>query len=261
MRISSFFMPFFALVSGAAGFYLRLTELLNIIDTRTGLAQRGARESYVLIALCVVFLILSLLFSIRASVKRQAPRGFDNAYGTDPLTYPFSFILVGIAWLGATVKHFFDFYSAGSIPMTELYFSILSALAAISVACFAIEMFQDPRRKMVYALSIVPSLFMCFWLIVLYRRNATNPVLISYVYQSLAVISSSLAFYFTSGFVYGKPAPGKTIFAYLVAIFFCFVTLADGHSLAVSVIFAALIATNTIYSSKLIRNLRRRTKP
>lgn len=254
-------MPFFALISGAVGFYLRLTELMNVIDARTGLAQRGARESFVLIAFCVVFLILSLLFSIRAAVKRQAPRGFDNAFGTDPLTYPFSFIIIGIAWLGGTVKHFFDFYSAGPMPMTELYFTVLSALAAISVACFAIEMYQDPRRKMVYALSIVPSLFMCFWLIVLYRRNATNPILISYVYQCLAVISSALAFYFTSGFVYGKPAPGKTIFVYLAAIFFCFVTLADGHSMAVRIIFAALIATNTLYSSKLIRNLRRRAKP
>jgi len=261
MRISSFLMPFFALASGAAGFYLRMVELQNVIDARTGLAQRGARETYILIAVCVLFLIISLMFSIRAAVKHQSLRGFDNAFGTDPLTYPFSFIVIGLAWLGATVMHFFDYYSAAIIPMTELYFSILSALSAISIAYFAIEMYQDPRRKMVYALSIVPSLFMCFWLIVLYRRNATNPVLISYVYQCLAVISSTLAFYFTSGFVYGKPAPGKTIFTYLASIFFCFVTLADGHSLAVRVIFAALIAVNVIYSSKLIRNMRRKVKP
>ena len=256
MRIATFIMPLFALLSGGVGYYLRLTELMNVFDAQTGLALRGARESYILIAASAVFLVISLLFSIRASVKHQAPQGFENAFGTDPLTYPLVFFIIGAVWLGATVKHFLNFYNAGPIPMIEIYFSALSALSAISIAYFAIEMYQDPRRKMVYALSVVPTLFMCFWLVILYRQNATNPVLLKYVYQCLAVISSALAFYLTSGFVYGKPAPGKTILAYFAAIFFCFVTLADGHSQEVRLIFAALIATNVVYSSKLIGHMR-----
>jgi len=261
MRIAAYFMPSFALLSGAVGFYLRLTERMNIFDARTGLAQRGARETYILIAVSALFLMLALLYSIRVSIKRQAPQGFENAFGTDTLTYPITFCIVGLAWLGATVKHFLDFNATGSLPTVELLFAILSALAAISITYFAVEMYQDPRRKIVSALSIVPSLFMCFWLVILYRKNATNPVLLVYVYQCLAVISSALAFYFTSGFVYGKPAPGKTIFIYLASIYFCFATLADDHSLAIRIIFIALIAINVLYSSKLIMHMQRKVNP
>jgi len=258
MRIAAFFMPIFALLAGAAGFFLRLTEIISVFDSRTGLPERGASITYLLIAFSILFLALAMIFSIRIAVKRSAPSGFENAFGTDPLTYPFTFAIIGLVWLGATVKYFIDVNAAGSVPMAELYFSILSALSAISVTFFAIEMYQDPRRKTTFALSIVPTLFMCFWLVALYRQNASNPVLLSYAYQCLAIISSALGFYFTSGFVYNKPAPGKTVFFYFAAIFFCFVTLADGHVLTIRIIFAALIAMNVVYCSKLLRNLEKK---
>ena len=256
MRISAVFMPFFALLAGAAGFYLRLIELWNVFDRRTGLPERGSSITLWLIVLSVVFLLLALMFAIRAGVKYSSPRGFENAFGTDPLTYPFAFSLIGIIWLGATVKYFFDMDVASGGLTGELYFSIMSALSAISVAFFAIEMYQDPRRKMTFALSIIPTLFMCFWLILIYKQNAANPVLLSYCYQCLAIITSALGFYFTSGFVYNKPSPGITIFTYFAAIYFCFVTLADEHTITVKLIFTAIIAMNITYSSMLIRNLR-----
>lgn len=249
-------MPFFALASGAAGFYLRRMELINVFDIRTGLPERGASLTLGLIALSAFFLLLSLVFCIRAVDKHVSPAGFENAFGTDPLSYPFAFALIGFVWLGATVKRFLDLNAAGALLQSDLYFLILSALAAVSVAFFAIEMYQDPRRKMIFALSIIPSLFMCFWLILIYKQNAANPVLLSYCYQCLAVIASALGFYFTSGFVYGKPAPGKTIFFYSAAVYFGFVTLADGHSMTIKLILAAIITMNVTYSSMLIRNMR-----
>jgi len=103
---------------------------------------------------------------------------------------------------------------------------------------------------------VVPILFMCFWLIVMYKQNATNPVLLSYCYYCLAIMASTLSFYYTAGFVFKKPAPGKTIFAYLASIYFCLVTLADEHPVSIKLIFAAVVAVNVVYSSMLIRNLR-----
>ena len=256
MRIFSVFMPFFALIAGAAGFYLRLMELMNVFDADTGLPARGAGVTLGLVALSVLFLLLAFVFCLRVADKHVSPAGFENAFGTDPLTYPFAFSIIGLVWLVATIKQFLDLKSSGTLLQGDLYFLILSALAALSVAFFAIEMYQDPRRKMTFALSMVPTLFMCFWLILIYKQNAANPVLLSYCYQCLAVIASALGFYFTSGFVYNKPAPGKTIFFYLAAVYFGFVTLADGHDTTIRLIFAAIIAMNVTYSSMLIRNLR-----
>jgi len=256
MRISSVFVPFIALLAGAGGFYLRLTELLSVFDRRTGLAERSASVTIALIVLTVIFLLFAFFFSLRATVRHTASDGFENAYGTDPLSYPVVFSLIGIVWLGATVKHFIDVNASGALPGVQLYFLILSALSAVSIAVFAIEMFQDPRRKIIYALSIIPTLFMCFWLILMYRQNATNPVLLSYCYQCLAIITAALGFYFTSGFIYNKPAPGKTIFTYMAAIYFGFVTLADDHAVSIKIIIAAIITINVVSSSMLIRNLR-----
>jgi len=258
VRIAAVFMPFFALLAGVAGFYIRSLELLYVFDPLTGLPERGAALTYVLMAISVLLLVAAMIFSIVVAVRRKAPPGFENAFGTDPLTYPFAFGIIGLVWLAATIMNFLDLRQLGIIPLAYIFFSALSALAAISVAYFAIEMYQEPRRKSVFALSIIPTLFMCFWLVLLYRTNASNPILLSYAYQCLAIIASALGFYFTSGFVYGKPAPGKTLFFYFAAIFFCFVTLADEHNMMIRVIFASILAMNVLYSSKLIRNLQRR---
>jgi len=255
MRISAFFVPFFALLAGVGGFYLRLSELWNVFDARSGLPERGAATTIWLLALAAVYLLAIFIFALFASMKHKAPQGFENAFGTDPIAYPVLFILIGIAWLTGTMMYFFELNSSGTLEMIDIYFIALSALSAISTAVFAIEMYQDSRRKSPFALSIVPTVFMCFWLILLYRQNASNPVLLSYGYECLAIVFAALSFYFTSGFLYGKPAPGKSIFAYYAAIFFCLVTMADDHPVSIRVIYAAIIAASTIHSSMLIRNL------
>ena len=258
MRRSAVIMPIFALLAGAVGFYLRLTEIWNVFDEITGLPQRGAKVTVALIAFTAAFLIVIVIFAFRAGLLFASPRGFESAFGTEPLAYPFAFFLIGIIWLGATVKYFIDMNVTGDIQTTELCFAVLSAVSAISAALFAIEMYQDPRRRSKYALSLVPPVFMCFWLILLYRQNASNPILLSYCYQCLAIMTSALGFYFTSGFVYSRPAPSKTIFSFLASIYFCFVTLADRHIASVKLIFIIIIAIDVIYSSMLIRNMRKK---
>jgi len=259
MRISAFFVPFFAFLAGVGGFYLRLSELLNVFDARSGLPERGAATTVWLLALSAVYLSAVFVFALIASSKNKAPQGFENAFGTDPLAYPVLFILIGVAWLAGTMMYFFDLNSSGRLEMIDIYFIALSALSAISIAVFAIEMYQDSRRKSPFALSIVPTVFLCLWLILLYRQNASNPVLLSYGYECLAIVFAALSFYFTSGFLYGKPAPGKSIFAYYATIYFCLVTMADDHHISIKVIYAAIIAASTIHSSMLIRNLERKS--
>jgi hypothetical protein len=252
-------MPLFALLAGAAGLYMRLFEIQNVFDEGTGLPQRGAAITSVLIASVVGFLIISLVFALRARIGYTSPGGFGNAYGTESIVYPFIIALFCLVWLGATVKHFIDLSGAGAIPLADMYFLILSGLSALSLLFFSVEIYQDPRRKSALALCILPILFTCYWLILLYKQNASNPVLLSYCYHCLAIIFSALSFYFTASFVFDKTVPGKAIFAYLGSIFFCMVTLADDHSVSIKLIFAAIIAINTVHSSMLIRNLRVRS--
>jgi len=258
MRISAICVPFFALLSGVGGYYLRLSELLNVFDPVTGLPERSAAITFWLIALSALNLFLIIIFAIVVAMRNRSPRGFENAFGTDPVFYPVVFTFSGIVWLIGTYLYYDYHKAAGTLQMMEIYFIILSAVAAICVAIFAIEMFQDSRRKAQYALSIVPTIFLCFWLLLVYRLNASNPILLGYLYQCLAIVASALSFYFTSGFLYDKPAPGKAIVSYYASIYFCAVTLADDHHLGLKLILGAIIAVSVVHMAMLLRNLRRK---
>jgi len=258
MRISAFFIPFFAVLAGVSGFYLRLSERLNVFDPLTGLPERNAATTIWLLMLTGAFLLFVLIFAIVASARHKALPGFENVFGTDPFSYPLIFTIIGIAWLAGTYVYFADLNAEGALTINDISYIVLSAIAAISVTLFAIEMYQDSRRKAPYALSIVPTIFLCFWLIMLYRQNASNPVLLDYAYQCIAIMASALSFYFTSGFLYGKPAPGKAIFTYYTAIYFCSVSLADDLPTGIRLIFGAIIAANIVHSALLIKNLQRK---
>lgn len=246
-------MPFFALIAGLVGFYLRYTELTQVFDHVTGLPQRGAGLSFALIALTCAVLLVGIAFAVIVRLRYSSPLGYENAFGTKSVAYPMFFLVVGLTWLAVTVMHFLEMNE--NFQISEAYFSILSALAAVSLSFFAIEIYRDPQSKLRHPLSLAPSLFMCFWLVLLYRRNASNPVLLSYAYFCLALISATIAFYLTSGYVFNKPTPGKTIFFSIAATFFSGVTLADGHSPPIRIIFALIAAINVVHCSLLIRNL------
>jgi len=255
MRISAFTLPFVAVLAGVTGFYLRLSENQNVFDAVTGLPERNAATTLSLIMLSVLFLLVIVIFAIRVAVKHKALPGFESAFGTDPVVYPIVFVIVGVVWIIGTFMYLSYLNTNDAVTANDIYFIIFSAIAAGSTTFFAIEMYQDSRRNASYALSIIPTVFMCFWLIFLYRNNASNPVLLSYIYQCLAIVMSGLSFYFTSGFLYGRPAPGKAIVSYYAAIYFCIITLADDIPAGIKLIFCALITANLVHSSMLIKNL------
>jgi len=255
MRISAIFVPLLAVIAGVGGFYLRLSEHANVFDALTGLPERNAATTFALVVMSIAFILGISLFAVRIAVKHKALPGFESAFGTDPFAYPIIFIVIGIAWLIGTFIYYSRLSASEGVTLTDIFFIVFSALSAISVTFFAIEMYQDSRRNAPYALSVVPTVFMCFWLIFVYRQNASNPILLSYIYQSLAIIASALSFYFTSGFLYGKPAPGKAVVSYYAAIYFSIITLADGHPFGIVLIFCALIATNMVHSTMLLWNL------
>jgi len=255
MRISSFLLPFFTILAGIGGYYLRLSERLNVFDAVTGLPDRNAATTFWLIVLSCVLVAGVLIFSIRVAARHKALSGFENAFGTDPFAYPVVFAFIGVIWLIGTFLYFFGLNLNELFSISDMLFMAFSAIASVSVTLFAIFMYQDSRRNSLYALSIAPTVFICFWLVLLYKENASNPILLSYVYQSTALVATALCFYFTSGFLYGKPAPGKAVFAYYTSIYFCIVTLADGHPFGVNMIIVAIIAMNIVHSFMLLRNL------
>ena len=257
MKLFAFVMPFFAVLTGALGCYFRKQELLYAFESN-GFPMRNAVQSTNLITLSAAVLLVFFLFSLISAIKRKSFEGYENVFGTETLAYPVAFLLIGLVWFGATVKYSYDLFSSGAQTASGLYFLVLSALASVSTVMFSIMVYQDPQLKGRIAFSIVPVVFLCFWLILMYRQNASNPFLLGYIYMLLAIMLSALSFYFAAGYAYNKSAPGKTLLCSLAATYFCFVTLADAHDISVKIILVAILASNVTYSSSLIRGLQRK---
>jgi hypothetical protein len=261
MRISSFVIPFFVLLAGIIGFMLRLMELSQVFDAVTGFPERGAPISMALIGFSGLIVIAAIFFAIFVVVRNTAQIDFDNAFGTDTFLFPAIYIAVGTVWLVASIIYYFTHNAMEDARIVDLIFSILSSVSAISIIFFAVEAFKDPRRKVISTLSLISTLFMCFWLMIIYRENASNPILLSYAYICLSVVFVALGFYFSSSISFGKPIIGKPIVCYAAAAYFCIVTLADDHPMSIKLIIGALAFLSLFNLSCLVRNLQRKIKP
>jgi len=252
-------MPLAALLFGIVGYNLRVLEHRDVFDSVTGLPMRGAMTTQMLFALTALFIVVTFLFVLFAILRNNSSRKFGLAYGTDKLYYPFVVTVFGIAWAVGTLLYFFELNSRyDALGVLDIIFLISSGISACSVTVFAYEIFGETERKTPYRLSVIPILFMCFWLVLVYRDNASNPVLLGYVYLILAVVFATLSFYCMACSVYGKSVPGKAIISYFSTIYFCMITLADGHSVGINIILVAIIALCLFYAWKLIGHMEKK---
>jgi len=257
MKKFAVIMPMFIIFVGLNGLYLRYLELANVFDDM-GLNQLGAPVSIVLLVLTAVVIAVLFAFSLYARNSHKASDDFTNAFGTASVVYPISLSLAAIVWVGATIMHFISTNPHTIQLNADLVFTILSILAAVSVMIFSVEVYKDPRRKIVKSWIIAPILFSTFWLGLMYRENVANPILLSYAYYALALIFSVLSFYYLSGFIFHKPSVSKLIFVSFSSIYFCFVTLADPHTIWIRLILIAIIVYNLVHISMLINYLMRK---
>jgi hypothetical protein len=138
----------------------------------------------------------------------------------------------GIIWLAGSVAGLFTAYPAAVAgSYSDLIFSALSALSALSVMYLARGAHAGRSGGFDRFLSVIPPLFFSYWLIRLYMANASNPVVLMYGYECLAVAAAAMCFYFLSGCLYGKSEPGKTVFCMIMTVFLCGVISADGFTL------------------------------
>ena len=81
------------------------------------------------------------------------------------------------------------------------------------------------------ALSVLPVLFFCLWLVVFYKENAANPILWAYGMEILAIAMCLLAVFRLSAYLFYRAKPRQTIFACMLALITSLATLTDSVSL------------------------------
>jgi hypothetical protein len=259
MRKSAVAIPIIALIAGAFGFFIRQTELNTAFESVTGLAKRNAQPTLILIGLSVAVIVLAAVFAIIAGSKYKAENDYSKVFAPKGYLYIGVSFLLGLGWIVADALYLLN-KSGTALSFIDIVFIFLSAVAALAVIVLARGAYKGRGGNEMLLFSIVPSIFFCYWLIILYKNNAANPILLSYCFQCIAIAAAALSYYFSAGFVYNKSVTGRALFSFLVTIFFCAVVLADNVILPIKMIFAVTMILQFVNTVIFIRNLKRKSE-
>ena len=215
MRRFGFVMPGMALALGAAGYVCRGRELAA--------AQSGVigTETTVMLALSVaagiVFLIASVLCARRFATKEN----FSKAFGGTSVQLTLVQMLLGAVFMlvGVLCTVSPDLFEGYSVSVQRI-FGALGVASGAAVAMLALHAYKGSRKSgWVGLFSVIPALFLCMWIVIVYRSNATNPDISSFGYDCLAIAAAAFAFYYWAGYVYGRRGLFRTLFSALAAIY------------------------------------------
>lgn len=256
------FLPILTLAGGVLGFGLRRWELATAFEPDTGLPIAGMPATYALAALSAV-MVLALLFLCRSQFE-YLPREDDSAFAAPGNTlYACASILSAFLFLGGGVLMGWSFLEQRSDALAwgtfqiqgfsifmRLLVAVLAAAAGVALILVAKSRFRGPLRPKYDGLQLLPAYACGVWLVASYQMRAGDPVQQDYIYQIFAIIACLLGLYYCAGFSFGKGKPYLTCLFSLLGVYSSAVTLADGHSLADSLLYAAamlyLVSTTAV---------------
>lgn len=232
-------IPLSALALGAGGLLLRRWELATAFEPDTGLVTPGMPATLALGALsaAAVAYFLALAFRCRKGGGEKKGLAGDTLVLSSMVLG--AFLMLGSAALsllelGAGLRESAAIArSTGSNPVLSLLLPFLLAvlcltsgvcLLAVGKACY-----QGTGVARSGGALLAPAYTCCVWLVAAYQGRASDPVVLDYLFELLAIICALLAFYYLAGFAFDRAYPGRLTFFSLCAVYFSLVTLADGH--------------------------------
>ncbi len=222
--LKALLLPILAVLGGGVGFFLRRWELATAFES-TGLAIPWAPASIALI-------ILSLAVVLICALLCRNPQNKLTDY-TEAIACPNNWLcLIALALSAACllVAGLLGFRQSmvwGS-PILRKLLWVMCIVSFFSVLVTAWNNFRGTNRK--YSLALLaPGYTVCLWLVSSYQLQASDPVILDYMYELFAVICTLLAIYFTASFSFGRGRAWRCAFFNLLGIYFSIVTFADNH--------------------------------
>lgn len=216
----------FAAVAGAVGFLLRWMQGLQIYDPDTGLARRGAGINFWLIA-AIVLTAAGLAVWLWKRRDYILPQGPAALVGRSPLHTvlgslgALALLLSGLVMVFAAKQYLF--------PGFRVILGILTMAAALCAVELFVQGGKPGWEKPRQLFSVVLTLLGCFWMVVIYKENAMDPVIWRFAMEVLAVCAATVAFYYITGFHYDACHPLLTIFFCLLGMSLCMICVIDKH--------------------------------
>ncbi len=219
MRRMNIIAPLTALLAGITGMLLKRKELAEVYDAVTGLPDKGSALPNFIALLSAAVFAFALIFALMSAAVFSAEKQYEKAFS--PLNVGFTLIsmLAGILMICDAVPLYFEnLYSHSRI--VTIIFSVFAAFTGLSVFLLTRISFTRKGKESVALWSLIPALFFCFWMVLVYRENSQSPVIIRFCYICLALVSSTLAFYYSAGYAYSRTKIRMTIITHLMAVYF-----------------------------------------
>lgn len=245
----------FTIVAGCFGILFRWLHLIAAFEEDTGLPIRGAWQTLAIIALVAV--TAAVLFLLTRRFSRCVPLpGAAGLFSGSVVAPVASWLACALAVFGAVGM--FSSASASAYPLLIRILAILALATGLSFPAFAADLRKKRSGSLTCFFSLVPVIFSCFWLIVSYKDHAADPVVSSFAFEILAIAASILGFFYVAGFPCGSPKPMLSFFFCNLGAFLCLVTLADGHTLSETLIFASMAVMQLAFAACVGMNLKPR---
>jgi len=208
--------------------WIRLSELLGAAALATAtawyrahLAEAGQPLIYggyqypttVLLILMAVTVALFFVLSL-FGFKAQRP-------GPEPVKGPYivAAFLSGLGMMGGAVLYYVECMAD---PGTLTY--VLTVFLALCGLTLVLRTLQGSGGEAARVFSLFPVYYLCLFLLVFYRENSKNPMVLSFGMEIAAVMALTVAVYSLSGRGFGQARPRQQLFFGLLAFYLvCFV--------------------------------------
>ena len=208
--------------------YIRRSEL-RAIERAAGFVEKGGWETPVMWLLSAAVLIFALAMGL-AVRKKNSPEAYRKAfqarrYGGFAVT-----ALSGFAALAGAVLFVINRRDFSIDGVAMWVFAALAVGTGLAIVAMSLCQFTQKEGPGLLLWSVVPALFYCYWMVLIYRDNASNPTIEAYCFQCFAFAAAAVGFYYTAGFAYGRRKPGASVTVGILSVYLMIVTLADAYT-------------------------------
>lgn len=222
------------LVLSVFGAFLRWLQNSTSFEADTGFHIPGSAVTTIFLIYCAVAAAAIVIYVLFISRKFELPGAPESAFFSESAVPRF------ISWAATIVTVIASIIimiqsNTSDFPTLRRIFGAGGIFLGLSYTSYFAA--RKGSRADGWE-TIIPTIFSFIWLICGYKYNSHNPVVWAYSIEILAICASAAAFLYLSAYFYGRAKPAAALLFSLAASFFNITTLADGHSVCDSAIFA-----------------------
>ena len=242
---------------GAFGVFLRWLQL-QVAFNDDGLPDPSVFNVLVPLAILIAAAVFYSFVRRWREKHYTMPAAFNRALHNDGLGYmALRWVVGGLMCLGAVAL-----FASCEADRNAGFYRVLAVLGVLSGAAFPLILREaneeEPRLKLVCALSAAPMLLFAFWLVTCYKVNSIYGVVWDYGVEVVGCSFLLLAFFRVAGFAYDTPDAWSALFFSMFAAFLAIVCLADERYMGMQLMLLAAAGMLMLCSWIMISNLKRR---